>query len=108
MSAKWLIDESDKKSGDILEVRGLPTNSVDRDRHLGFRESWNRQGNGFKITKIVGSSDTGDSQKVNADALAVHGHYDGVCTQGGSDGTVRALMAAKHPFVPRSGEGENE
>ncbi|MEM9493937.1 MAG: substrate-binding domain-containing protein, partial [Myxococcota bacterium] len=25
-------------SGKILEVRGLPGNSVDRDRHLGFRE----------------------------------------------------------------------
>src|SRR5258706_8984058 len=29
-SAKWLIDESGKKAGDILEVRGLPGNSVDR------------------------------------------------------------------------------
>src|ERR1700736_3404426 len=34
MSAKWLIDESGKKAGDILEVRGLPGNSVDRDRHI--------------------------------------------------------------------------
>ena len=38
MSAHWLIDESGKTAGDILEVRGLPGNSVDRDRHLGFRE----------------------------------------------------------------------
>jgi ribose transport system substrate-binding protein len=30
-----------------------------------------------------------------------------VFTQGGSDGTVRAMMDAKHPFVPMSGEGEN-
>ena len=38
MSANWLIDECGKKAGDILEVRGLPGNSVDRDRHVGFRE----------------------------------------------------------------------
>ena len=45
---------------------------------------------------------------MTADALAVHGHFDGVFTQGGSDGTVQAMMDAKHPFVPMSGEGENE
>ena len=38
MSAHWLMEQSGKKSGDILEVRGLPGNSVDRDRHVGFRE----------------------------------------------------------------------
>ena len=48
------------------------------------------------------------AQEVTADALAEHGYFDGVYTQGGSDGTVQALMAAKHPFVPMSGEGENE
>jgi ribose transport system substrate-binding protein len=108
MSAKWLIDETGKKTGDILEVRGLPGNSVDRDRHLGFREVMEGAGNKFNITEVVGNWDTGTSQKVTADALAVHGHFDGVFTQGGSDGTVQAMMAAKHPFVPMSGEGENE
>src|SRR5450432_105061 len=108
MSAKWLIDESGKTAGDILEVRGLPGNSVDRDRHIGFREVMEGAGNKFNITEVVGNWDTGTSQKVTADALAVHGHFDGVFTQGGSDGTVQAMIAAKHAFVPMSGEGENE
>ena len=30
--------EHPRHTGKILEVRGLPGNSVDRDRHLGFRE----------------------------------------------------------------------
>jgi ribose transport system substrate-binding protein len=64
--------------------------------------------NKFNITEVVGNWDTGTSQKVTADALAVHGHFDGVFTQGGSDGTVQAMMDAKHPFVAMSGEGENE
>ena len=42
-----------------------------------------------------------------ADALAVHGKFDGLFTQGGSTGSVRALMDAKHPFIPMAGEGEN-
>ena len=106
MSAEWLL----KYVGDhgkILEVRGVPGNSVDRDRHLGFRSIMEKAPNKFEITEVVGNWATGDSQKVTADALAVQGHFDGVFTQGGSDGTVQALIDAKHPFVPMSGEGEN-
>jgi ribose transport system substrate-binding protein len=109
MSAKFLQEEmGGKTSGDVLEVRGLPGNSVDRDRHTGFREVMEAAPNKFKITEVVGNWDTGTSQKVTADALAVHGHFDAVFTQGGSDGTVQAMIDAKHPFVPMSGEGENE
>jgi len=107
MSAHWLIDQMGKTSGDILEVRGLPGNSVDRDRHLGFREVMEAAPNKFNIVEVVGNWDPGTSQKVTADALAVHKHFDGVFTQGGSDGTVRAMMDAGHPFVPVAGEGEN-
>lgn len=108
MSAHWLIDEMGKTSGDILEVRGLPGNSVDRDRHVGFRDVMEKAPNKFNITEVVGNWDTGTSQKVTADALAVHGHFDGVFSQGGDDGTVQAMMDAHHPFVPFAGEGENE
>ena len=107
MSANFLLKEMGKTSGDILEVRGLPGNSVDRDRHVGFREVIEKAPNKFNVTEVVGNWDPGTSQKVTADALAVHKHFDAVFTQGGSDGTVRAMMDAKHPFVPMSGEGEN-
>jgi len=107
MSANFLLKEMGKTSGDILEVRGLPGNSVDRDRHVGFRDVMEKAPNKFDITEVVGNWDPGTSQKVTADALAVHKHFDGVFTQGGSDGTVRAMMDAHHPFVPMSGEGEN-
>ncbi len=95
MSAKFLLEEMGKTSGDILEVRGLPGNSVDRDRHLGFREVMEAAPNKFNITEVVGNWDTGTSQKVTADALAVHGHFDGVFSQGGDDGTVQAMMDAQ-------------
>lgn len=106
-SANFLLKEMGKTEGKILEVRGVPGNSVDRDRHLGFRSVMEAPPNKFEIVEIVGMWDTGTSQKVTADALAVHGRFDGIFTQGGSDGTVRALMDAGHPFVPMAGEGEN-
>ena len=106
MSGEW-IKKYVGDHGKLLEVRGVPGNSVDRDRHLGFRSVVEAPGNKFEITEVVGNWATGDSQKVTADALAVQGHFDGIFTQGGSDGTVQALIDAKAPFVPMSGEGEN-
>ena len=95
-----------KTEGKILEVRGLPGNSVDRDRHLGFRETMEKDAK-FEIIEVVGNWDDGTAQKVTADAIAVHGKFDAIFTQGGSTGTVRALLDAKHPLVPIAGEAEN-
>ena len=106
MSAEFLVKEMGKDSGSILEVRGVPGNSVDRDRHQGLNDALKAAGK-FDVTEIVGNWDTGTSQKATADALAVHGKFDGVFTQGGSDGTVRAMIDAGAPFVPMAGEGEN-
>jgi len=104
---RWLTKNIPAKTGKILEVRGLPGNSVDRDRHLGFREIMEASGNTFEIIEVVGNWDDGTAQKVTADAVAVHKKFDGVTVQGGSTGTIRALMDAGHPFVPVGGETEN-
>ena len=106
MSGQW-IEKYVGDHGKLLEVRGVPGNSVDRDRHEGFRSIVDKAPNKFEVVEVVGNWATGDSQKVTADALAVHGHFDGIFTQGGSDGTVQALIDAHQPFVPMSGEGEN-
>jgi ribose transport system substrate-binding protein len=104
---RWLDKNIPSHTGKILEVRGLPGNSVDRDRHLGFREIMEASGNKFEIIEVVGNWDDGTAQKVVADAVAVHKHFDGMFVQGGSTGAVRALMDAGHPFIPVSGEAEN-
>jgi len=104
---RWLDKNIPAHTGKILEVRGLPGNSVDRDRHLGFREIMEASPNKFEIIEVVGNWDDGTAQKVVADAVAVHKHFDGMFVQGGSTGAVRALMDAGHPFIPVSGEAEN-
>jgi ribose transport system substrate-binding protein len=107
MNGRFLREQlGNKTEGKILEVRGLAGNSVDRDRHIGFREVMEK-GTKFQFVEVVGNWDDGTAQKVTADAVAVHGKFDAVFTQGGSTGTVRALMDAKHPFVPIAGEAEN-
>ncbi len=106
MGANWVIKHIGN-SGKVLEVRGLPGNSVDRDRHLGFRSIMEKSGNNFEIIEVVGNWDDGHAQKATADALAVHGSFDAIYTQGGSTGSVRALMDANHKFIPMAGEAEN-
>jgi ribose transport system substrate-binding protein len=107
LAAKWLLKEVKGNGGKLLEVRGPSGNSVDRDRHAGFREVLDRSGKKFEVVEVVGKWDDGTAQKATADAIAIHKQFDGIYVQGGSTGTVRALLDAKHPMIPISGETEN-
>jgi len=95
------------KSGTILEVRGLAGNSVDRDRSLGINEVLEADAGDWNVTQVVGNWDDGTAQKVVADAIAVHGHFDAIVAQGGTVGVVQAMIDSGHPFVPVTGESEN-
>jgi ribose transport system substrate-binding protein len=107
INGNWIL-KNVPKGGKILEIRGLAGNSVDRDRHIGFRSVVEAAGAPkYEIVEVVGNWDDGTAQKVAADALAVHKHFDGLFVQGGSTGAVRAFMDAGHPFVPTAGEAEN-
>ncbi|WP_299672051.1 sugar ABC transporter substrate-binding protein [uncultured Roseobacter sp.] len=108
MYGRWLLEQfGDKTEGKILEVRGLPGNSVDRDRNIGFHEVMEASGGNWDIVEVVGNWDDGTAQKVTADAIAVHSEFDGVVVQGGTTGAVRAMLDAGHPMVPLAGEAEN-
>jgi ribose transport system substrate-binding protein len=107
INGNWIL-KNVPKGGKILEIRGLPGNSVDRDRHLGFRSVVEAaSAPKYEIVEVVGNWDDGTAQKVAADALAVHKKFDGLFVQGGSTGAVRAFMDAGHPFIPVAGEAEN-
>lgn len=93
--------------GKMLEVRGLAGNSVDRDRSIGIHEVLDESGGDWEVISVVGNWDDGTSQKVVADAIAVHGEFVGIVAQGGTNGVVQAVIDAGHPFVPISGESEN-
>jgi ribose transport system substrate-binding protein len=103
---EWLVEHL-PEGGKILEVRGVTGTTVDRDRHEGIHEILGKSGKPFEVVEVVGRWDDGTAQKVAADALAVHKKFDGVTAQGGSTGTVRALMDAGHAFVPIGAETEN-
>ena len=105
MMGDWL-NQTMKDKKHVLEVRGVPGNSVDRDRHDGFRQAMGSDP-GIQVTEVVGNWDDGTGQKAVADALAVNGSFDGVYTQGGSTGVTHALLDSHKPLIPIAGEGEN-
>ncbi len=91
LAARWLVKEI-KGTGKLLEVRGPSGNSVDRDRHTGFHEVLKASGKKFEVVEVVGKWDDGTAQKATADAIAIHKKFAGIYVQGGSTGTVRALV----------------
>ncbi|WP_196258227.1 substrate-binding domain-containing protein [Pelagibacterium limicola] len=108
--AQFVVDElaaQGKTSGRLLEVRGLAGNSVDRDRSIGIHQVLDESGGDWEVIQVVGNWDDGTAQRVTADAIAVHGHFDALLVQGGTTGAVQALIDAGHPFVPVAGESEN-
>ena len=45
-----------------------------------------KSGKKFEVIEVVGKWDDGTAQKVTADAIAIHKHFVGIYTQGGSTG----------------------
>lgn len=102
----WMV-KNIPNGGKILEVRGVPGISVDRDRHEGLHEVLKASGKKWEVIEVVGKWDDATAQKVVADALAVHKNFVGIAAQGGDTGVVQAMLDAKHPMVPFAGETEN-
>jgi ribose transport system substrate-binding protein len=95
-----------KVEGKVLEVSGLPGNSVDRDNHNGMRSVLDKYP-GLTVVQVVGNWDAGTVQKVTADAIATQGPFDGILVQEGTIGAINAMVNAKHPIVPVGGDAGN-
>jgi len=73
--AKWL-DKHLPNGGKILEVRGIPGISADRDVHEAIHETLDKTGKKWDFIEVYGKWDDPTAQKVTADAIAVHGHFE--------------------------------
>jgi ribose transport system substrate-binding protein len=109
MGQKWgeFLDKKLGGKGKVLEVRGLPGNSVDRDRHLGFRKVMEAPGKKYEIVEVIGFWDDDKAEAAVTAALSKHPKFDAMMVQGGSTGAIRALLRAKHKPIPVATEAEN-
>jgi ribose transport system substrate-binding protein len=106
LAGQYLLSHIPTKTGKILEVRGIAGTSVDQDRSAGFHTAMDAGGK-WEYVEVRGKWDEGITQKVAADAIAVHGHFAGAYVQDGTPGLVRALIETKHGFIPVAGQAEN-
>jgi ribose transport system substrate-binding protein len=106
LAGKYLLSHIPTKTGKILEVRGIAGTSVDQDRSAGFHAAMDAGGK-WEYVEVRGKWDEGITQKVAADAIAIHGHFAGAYVQDGTPGLVRALIETKHGFIPVAGQAEN-
>ncbi|MFC0401084.1 substrate-binding domain-containing protein [Paraburkholderia rhizosphaerae] len=108
IAANFLLKEG-KKTGDLtfLHVRGPSGQPVDLARDKGFHGVLDKSGRKVKVVDVIGNWAPGDAQKATADAIAAGGVFDGIYVQGGSQGTVQAMLDANKFKAPISGETEN-
>lgn len=106
VKAQYVFDNMPEKKGKVLEIRGLPGNSVDRDRSIGMNKVFADK-SGIEVVTVVGNWDDGTVQKVVADAIKTHGEFAGMVTQHGATGLMNALIDTNHPKIPLGTSGEN-
>ena len=106
LAGEYLAKHIPSHTGKILEVRGIAGTSTDQDRHDGFRKAMDAAGK-WEYVEVIGKWDEGIVHKVAADAIAVHGHFDGAYVQDGTPGLVQALIDTNHGFIPVAGQAEN-
>ena len=104
--ADWLT-KNVGATGKIIEVRGLPGNSVDRDRHVGFREIM--EGDGQQLRDHRGGRQLGrrhcpeGGRRCDRRARPVRRHV----RAGRLDRRRARADRRRPPFIPVAGEAEN-
>ena len=106
LKAQAVMDILGDKAKKILMVNGLPGNATNRDRRKGMI-SILKNYKDLEIVEVQGDWSTATSNKVVAEALAIHGKFDAVLSQLGAEGTINAMQAVNHPIVPMGVGGEN-
>lgn len=105
-TAQALVNELHGK-GKIFLSRGVPGNSVDK-RHFDGAMSVFKKYPGIQVVaEYYGYWDDRTTQQETAKALAAHPDVEGIWTQAGENGALKALLAANHKLVPITGENSN-
>lgn len=103
--AQFVADEINGK-GKVLMVRGIAGTFGDEVFTKGGMEVFSKYP-GIELVQVNGDWDQGTAQKVTADALAVGHKFDGVWSQYGDTGVVRAFLQSGQTVPPMAGQAEN-
>jgi ribose transport system substrate-binding protein len=105
--AEWLAKKLNGK-GNVIMVTGVAGTTVNEDRNKGADMVW-KQHPGIKVVnRFAGDWASSTAEKNAASILPSLPKIDGIWCQGGTDGVLKAFIAAKRtPLPPTAGEAEN-
>lgn len=103
--ARFIAKETGGK-GTVLMVRGVAGTYGDNVFYKGGKEIFSKYPN-IKLVEVNGNWDQGTAQKVTADALASGKRFDGVWSEYGDTGVVRAFLEHGGRVPPIAGQAEN-
>lgn len=103
--AQFIADQTNGK-GKVLMVRGIAGTFGDEVFTKGGMEVFAKHP-GIELIQVNGDWDQGKSQKVTADALAAGHKFDGVWSEYGDTGVVRAFLQSGKTMPPMAGQSEN-
>jgi ribose transport system substrate-binding protein len=104
--AEWLAKKLNGK-GNVLMVTGVAGTSVDEDRNKGADMVWKANPGIKVVNRYTGMWDSATAERNTASILPSLPQIDGIWCQGGTDGVLKAFIAAKRPLPPTAGEAEN-
>jgi ribose transport system substrate-binding protein len=104
--ASWLAKKLNGQ-GNVIMVTGVAGTQVDEDRNKGADDVW-RNYPGIKVVnRYTGMWDSSTAERNTAAVLPSLPRIDGIWCQGGTDGVLKAFIAANRPLPPTAGECEN-
>ncbi len=105
--AEFLVKKLDGK-GNVIMVTGVAGTFVDEERNKGADSVW-KENPGIKVVnRFTGMWDSSTAERNTAAVLPSLPKIDGIWCQGGTDGVLKAFIAAKRtPLPPTAGEAEN-
>src|SRR5579875_3687105 len=105
--AEFLVKKLNGK-GNVIMVTGVPGTYVDLQRNQGADDVWKKNPGIHVVNRYTGMWDSSTAERNTAAVLPSLPKIDGIWCQGGTDGVLKAFIAAKRtPLPPTAGEAEN-
>jgi ribose transport system substrate-binding protein len=106
-NAQYIVDKL-KGKGNVIMVTGVAGTQADTDRNNGAMDVFKKHPDIKVVAKYTGMWDSATAQRNTAQQLPSLPKVDGVWSSGGTDGILKAIVAAGRPLpTVVGGEGEN-
>jgi len=106
-NAQYIVDKL-KGKGNVIMVTGVAGTQADTDRNSGAMDVFKKHSGIHVVAKYTGMWDSATAQRNTAAQLPSLPKIDGVWSSGGTDGIIKAMIAAGRPLpTVVGGEAEN-